>query len=96
MADSISVRTVTVRRGAQRGTVTMGVGPTRDGFYGMFHEFGWRLRSGGSARLMSPQPFLRPAWDEKRTAVLKDFGTELWKALARTTRRLAKASRRAA
>ena len=93
LADSINVRTVSVSSGAQRGTLTMGVGPTKGGFYGMFHEFGWRLA--GGSRQISAKPFLRPAWDEGRAAVLKDFGAELWKAIAKTAKRLARQARKA-
>lgn len=39
----------------EAGDVEVAVGPTKDGFYGVFHEFG-------------PRPFMRPAFDEQKDA----------------------------
>ena len=43
---------------------------------------------------MSPQPFMRPAWESKQDQVLEDIGKELWKnvnaALARAAKKAAK------
>ena len=47
---------------------------------------------------MSPQPFMRPAWDSQQDQVLKDIGKELWanvnKSLARGAKKAAKGSKR--
>jgi len=63
----------------------MAVGPTT--FVGVFQEFGTVVHGA--------QPFMRPAWDAGRDKVLKDFGVQLWKAIARTVKRLARQARKA-
>ncbi len=47
----------------------VGVGPTKDAFYGRFQELG--------TRNMSSQPFLRPAFDETAQSVVDQIGESL-------------------
>jgi HK97 gp10 family phage protein len=79
LADRIKIVTVPRRRGGGSGTVTVGVGPMQDAFYGMFHEFG--------TVKMAARPWLRPAWDTNVNAVFKIFGQRIWARLARAARR---------
>ena len=65
------------------GAAVVYVGPTTPkGAHGHFVEFG---TSNKSAR-----PFLRSAWSATRGQVLQDFSGEVWDALAKSARRLAK------
>lgn len=62
------------------GTAKIWVGPTRDGFYGLFLEFGTALRkrkSGGSTGQVSPRPWLRPAFDVAREKAVRVFAKRL-------------------
>src|SRR5262245_22663248 len=47
---------VEVQRRVRRGAVVTRIGPSREGFYAKFIEFG--------TRFMAAQPFMRPAIDE--------------------------------
>lgn len=52
-----------------RGNANVRVGPGKDQFWGLFHEYGyWAGKTHVPAR-----PFLRPAWDAKKTAALEEF-----------------------
>lgn len=55
------------------------IGPSRKGFYGMFPEFGTVHQS--------PDPFMRPAFDEKRDQAVKLIGEELARQIERELRR---------
>lgn len=90
MAESIRPRTVPRRRGGRRGDLTVGVGPDRAHFYGMFHEFGWNLKINGGTRPMAARPFLRPAWDQHRRGVLDSMKAALWERIEKTAKRLAR------
>lgn len=54
------------------------IGPEKDAFYGLFHEFG--------TSKMAANPFLRPAMDEQKDAAVAAVRRELQKALARVAR----------
>jgi HK97 gp10 family phage protein len=47
----------------------------------------------GTAK-MSAQPFLRPAWDSTQQQVLESIKSEVWKALAKSARTLARKAER--
>lgn len=55
------------------------LGPDRDHFYMMFHEFG--------TFLLPAEPFLRPAWDKNIAKFIKNFARDLGKALEKKGQR---------
>jgi HK97 gp10 family phage protein len=61
--------------------VEFGTGPR-------FHE-----KTGRAVGAMPPQPFVRPAWDQDRTAMLARLSQELWGEIEKT---IARAQRKAA
>lgn len=77
---------VTALRDARRGqgAVLMYIGPGQHP-QGIFKEFGTFKEP--------PQPFMRPAWDSDKMAMLDRLKTELWADIQRT---VARAERRAA
>ena len=78
-ADSIAAR---VRPAAPGAAASIGIGPDVKHWYLMFEEFGTSRQA--------PHPVLRPAFAENAEEALGLLGDELWKSLARTTRRLAR------
>jgi len=78
LRDSIIVRKRRRRRGA---ALTVQVGPSGEGFYGMFLEFG--------TRSSSPRPWLRPAFDATKEQALDKIGDSLGKAVEKAAVRLA-------
>lgn len=64
-----------------RHGVTVKVGPSRAGFYGLFHEFG--------TAALAPRPWLRPAWEAAKGRALNRIGDSLGKAIEKAARRLA-------
>lgn len=58
--------------------VKVKVGPDKEGFYGMFQEFGTRHHP--------PQPFLRPAFDNRREAAVNAAKTRIERALRRAAK----------
>lgn len=68
-------KSIKIRAGKPFGRtlVRLTLGPDRNHFYLMFHEF-------GTFRLPA-DPFLRPAWDKNIAAFIKNFGRDLGKAL---------------
>jgi len=72
------------RRGrAKAGDVEMFIGPAFPGAaHGHLLEFG--------TSKMAARPFLRPAWDAAKDGVLKAIGSELWTAIDKAAKRLAR------
>jgi HK97 gp10 family phage protein len=72
------------RRGrAKAGDVEMFIGPSwPKGAHGHLVEFG--------TSKMAARPFLRPAWDANKERVLASIGRELWTAIEKAARRLAR------
>lgn len=50
----------------------VGVGPSKDFYYGRFWEFGWRYHQ-------SPHPFVRPAFEAEKAGFLQRIGSYLWR-----------------
>jgi len=89
--------------GSDKASVEMFIGPSYNlgdgGRHGHLVEFGTkpRINSGifaGTAHPgTAPQPFMRPAWDSDKTAMLDRLKVDLWaelqKAIARAERRAA-------
>jgi HK97 gp10 family phage protein len=86
LVESIEVGTKLAKsqqRGAVRYPVNVYVGPNmREGFYAPYVEFG--------TEKATAQPFMRPAWIATRGRVLNLFGDEVWKALEKSARTLAR------
>jgi HK97 gp10 family phage protein len=72
------------RRGrAKAGDVEMFIGPSwPKGAHGHLVEFG--------TSKMAARPFLRPAWDANKNGVLASIGRELWIAIDKAAKRLAR------
>ena len=69
------------RRGSPKvGAVQMFIGPTAP--HGFLVEFG--------TNHSAPQPFLRPAWESRKEQVTETLEREIWAALSRAAKRLAK------
>jgi len=62
--------------------VGISIGPSREEFHMSFIEFGTVTQSA--------RPFLRPAWDANRFAVLQSMEKEIWNALTKKARTLAR------
>ncbi len=87
LARSIDIRPTLTRRQRNRrmrgGAAEMFIGPSFPmGAHGHLIEFG--------TVNMAAQPFLRPAWDAGKTRVLESVRKDIWQALVRVARRLAK------
>lgn len=88
LASSIDIRTTLTSRQKrfspkQKGEVELFVGPSHPtGAHGHLLEF-------GTSR-MPAKPFLRPAWDTHKESVLKVLEKEIWNAIERVRRRLAR------
>ena len=87
LAESIEIRPILSRRQrrrrAKKGDIEMFIGATFPrGAHAHLVEFG--------TSSMPARPFLRPAWDSHKRGVSRAIGRELWKALARAAKTLAK------
>lgn len=88
LASSVDIRsTLTTRQKRfspkQKGEVELFIGPSHPtGAHGHLLEF-------GTSR-MPAKPFLRPAWDTHKEGVLKTLEKEIWDAIERVRRRLAR------
>lgn len=58
--------------------VTVGVGPSKDAFYGKFQEFGTRNHAA--------QPFLRPAFDAHKDDAVRELGDVLRREILKVAR----------
>jgi len=65
-------------------SVTYSVGPTNKAFYGTFLEFG--------TENIRPQPFLRPAFDEKKNEAAKKIEERIMKGIEREAEKLKRGS----
>lgn len=89
LAESITIRSTLSRRQRRRRRVRqrfaaeMFIGPSwPQGAHGHLVEFG--------TSKMPARPFLRPAWDANKRRALDTIGKEIWRAIAKAARRLAK------
>jgi HK97 gp10 family phage protein len=86
---SVAVRSTPKRD--RQFDVQIGIGAAKRGkeaaFWGLFQEFGTAHHPA--------QPWLRPAWDATKDQVRDALGDELWKAIERTAKRLARVARKA-
>lgn len=65
----------------------------------IWNEFGTGERhqsSGKSVGRITPQPFMRPAWDAKKRGVLDGIRSDLWSEIKKSAARLARKAQRAA
>jgi HK97 gp10 family phage protein len=93
LKDSITIST-RLKKSQRRGPKPTGVeiyigaasGKGKKGWHAGFVEFG--------TRKTAPRPFLRPAWDANKDKVLASIKTEIWAALAKAARTLARKSQR--
>lgn len=85
---SLTVGARFYKRGAKTpGTVEIFIGATTPkGYHAHLIEFG--------TVKMSARPFMRPAWDSTKDAVLASISEELWKSLAKSARTLARKAER--
>lgn len=72
--DLRNAMTISTSRGQDAKEAAVAVGPTREGFYGSFQEFG--------TKQFAAQPFARPAFDETVQSTLNALGDVLWRELA--------------
>lgn len=86
LAESIEIKTSLSRRQRRRrqkaGDVEQFIGPSTKAPHGHLVEFG--------TVKMAPRPFLRPAWDANKDRVLELFAKEMWTAIEKAARRLAR------
>lgn len=88
LAESITVKTELSRSQRRKmrkskGEVVMFIGAARPkGAHAHLVEFG--------TEKMAAQPFLRTAWDAGKAAALETIKTDLWKAISRAAKRLAR------
>lgn len=75
-------KSIKARTNKKLKPIGISIGPSREAFYMMFKEFGTRKEPA--------EPFLRPAWDSNRFTVLKSMEQEIWKALTKKARTLAR------
>ena len=69
-APDIRANIVVSRVRAERGAVTVAVGPAVGYRYGFYQEYGTRFHSA--------QPFMRPAFDSQAEGALRRIGVEMW------------------
>lgn len=100
MARKIAISTTLSRRQRrerrQRGTLDnfavlyVGTGPKGPG---VLEEFGTgprRQKNGKSTGRARAQPFMRPAWESYKQAVLAEFTKELWAQIEKSAKRIAR------
>lgn len=68
------------KKGASKTSVTVSVGPSSRGFYGMFHEFG--------TSKMAARPFLRPAFDDNKERAVEAIKERLSAGIEREANKL--------
>lgn len=90
-----SIRVSTRAKNQRRdpaGQYTVYAGPTTpSGAHGHLIEFGTSMRqtkSGANRGRVTPEPFMRPAWDANAHKVLKIMRTEIWEQLKKQAARL--------
>jgi len=74
-------------------TVEVYVGAGKGGAHAVLAEFGTSLRKtkkGASRGSTAATPFLRPAWEQHKTQVLRDFGVQLGIEIERAAKRAAR------
>jgi HK97 gp10 family phage protein len=95
LQDSIEISTQ-LKKSQQKGRtkpgaveVFIGASTTggKKGFHAHLIEFGWFHANGTT---VPPRPFLRPAWESTKNIVLGTFADEVWTALAKAARTLAR------
>lgn len=92
------------RKARRKGNSVNDVSTNRRAPHAHLVEFGtgprFKKKTGAFTGVMPPQPFMRPAWDQNREAVLAGLSDALWRAisatLARAAKREANRARRAA
>jgi len=67
---------------SSKGDAAVAVGPSKEGFYLFFHEFG--------TKHMPARPWARPAWERTKFKALDVFQREIWKEIEKTAKRLAR------
>lgn len=77
-----ALRTARRAAGGEGSFAEVYVGPDAKHFYGTFQEFG--------TVHMASQPFMRPAWDEGKGAVLDGIKDDIWKEIEAAVKRRAK------
>ena len=70
------------KAGAVEVFIGAAVGDRKKGYHAHLVEFG--------TSKMAAQPFLRPAWDATKDKVLASISDEIWKALAKSAKTLAR------
>lgn len=74
------------RRRRKKGDVELFLGPSHPkGAHGHLIEFGHLDKDGNH---VAKQPFLRPAWDDRKDQVLKDFSAAMWTAIQKALDKL--------
>ena len=81
-AKSIAARAIPKSKSTPQKPVGITIAPDKKHFYMMFQEFG--------TVNIGADPFLRPAWDANREAVLASFEKLMWDAILRKAKLLAK------
>lgn len=87
LKESIAVSTKNPRRNRKQSTVEVHAGPGR-------HPQGHLREFGGDKH--PPQPFVRPAWDGGKEALLDGIGADLWAEIEKAAARQAKKAARLA
>lgn len=87
LKDSIAVSTKSPRRNRKQSTVEVHAGPGR-------HPQGHLREFGGDGS--PPEPFVRPAWDGGKDALLDGIGDDLWSEIEKAAARQAKKAARLA
>lgn len=83
LKSSIAVSTRASRVRPSRDSVTVYMGPTKEGYpQAIMQEFGTVHHP--------PQAYMRPAWDDGKDKLLDDFGQILGEEIDKTAKRLAK------
>lgn len=75
-------KSIKARTNKKLKPIGISIGPSKENFHMNFIEF-------GTVKLPA-KPFLRPAWDANKDAVLKSMENEIWKALTKKARTLAR------
>lgn len=73
------------------------VGAGKGGAHAVLEEFGTGIRQtkkGANRGSAAPHPFLRPAWEQHKTQVLRDFGVQLGLEIERAAKRAARKNQR--
>jgi HK97 gp10 family phage protein len=86
---SLKIRSLRSRKDKQQVGVRVGTANKGDGYYGYFHEFGWRIGKRPKIRLarnlelgvdhrqeVPPKPWARPAFDSRKDESVEIINTE--------------------